>query len=51
MDNAKADAFNKKTELQGREKPSDTTLRLNKNKRIKYNYLQLIGTYKVLKSL
>ena len=47
MDNAKADAFSKKAELQGREKPLDIILRLDKDRRIRYNYLQLVGTHKV----
>ena len=32
MDNAKADIFSKKVELQGREKPLDVILRLNKDR-------------------
>ena len=51
IDNARADIFSKKAELQGKEKPLDTILRLDKDRRIRYNHLQLIKTYKVLKSL
>ena len=51
MDNARADIFNRKVELQGREKLLDVILRLNKDKKIRYNYLQLAGTHKVPKSL
>ena len=39
IDNAKADTLSKKAELQGREKPLDTILRLNKDRRIRYNHL------------
>ena len=29
----------------------DALLKLNKNRKIRYNYLQLVGTYKVLINL
>ena len=51
IDNARVNILSRKVELQGREKPLDIILRLNKDRKIKYNYLQLAGTYKVLKSL
>ena len=51
IDNARADILSKKVELQGGEKPLDVILRLNKDRKIRYNYLQLAGTYKALKSL
>ena len=50
IDNAKADILSKKAELQGRKKPLDVILRLDKDKKIKYNYLYLAGTYNALKS-
>ena len=51
INNTKVDAFSKKAELQGKKKPLDIILKLNKNKKIRYNYLQLAGTHKALKSL
>ena len=39
IDNTRADIFNKKIKLQGREKLLDAILRLNKNGKIRYNYL------------
>ena len=51
IDNARADIFSKKAELQGGEKPLDVMLRLDKDGKIRYNYLQLAGTHKALKSL
>ncbi len=39
MDNIKADALSKKAELQGSKKLLDIILKLDKNKKIKYNYL------------
>ena len=50
MDNTRADILSKRAELQGREKPLDVILRLDKDRKIKYNYPQLAGTHKVLKS-
>ena len=49
MDNTKADTLNKKAELQGNKKPLDAILRINKDSKIKYNYLKLVVVYKVLK--
>ena len=51
IDNARVDALSKKAELQGREKLLDAILKLDKNKKIRYNHLQLVGTYKVPESL
>jgi len=50
-DNAKANAFNKKKELQRNNKMSKTLFKKNNNGKIKYNYLQLSGTHKALISL
>ena len=50
INNIRVNILSKKAELQGREKPLDTILRLNKDRKIRYNYPQLVGTYKVLKS-
>ena len=51
MDNAKADILSRKAELQSKEKLLDIMLRLDKDRKIRYNYLQLVGTYEALKSL
>ena len=51
IDNAKADTFSRKAELQNGEKLLDAMLRLDKDRKIRYNYLQLVGTHKVLESL
>ena len=51
IDNAKADILSRRVELQGGEKPLDIILRLDKDGKIKYNYLQLAGTYKAPESL
>ena len=39
INNTRADALNRKAELQGKEKPLDAILRLDKDRRIRYNYL------------
>ena len=51
IDNIKADIFSKKAELQGNKKPLGAILKLNKNRKVRYNHPQLAGTYKVLMSL
>ena len=51
IDNIKVDIFSKKAELQGNKKPLGAILRLNKDRKVRYNHLQLAGTYKVLRSL
>jgi hypothetical protein len=38
-DNTRADIFSKKAELQGREKLLNTMLRIDKDRKIRYNYL------------
>ena len=48
IDNAKVDTLSKKIKLQGSKKLLDIMLRINKNRRIKYNYLKLIVTHEVL---
>ena len=48
MDNIKADILSKKAELQGNKKPLDAMLRIDKDGKIKYNYLKLVTVYKVL---
>ncbi len=50
-DNIRANMLNRKVELQGNEKPLSAMLRLNKDRKVRYNHLQLAGTHKVLKSL
>ena len=51
IDNTRADTLSKKIELQGNKKPLGIILRLNKDKKVRYNYLQLVGINKALKSL
>ena len=47
-DNARADIFSKKAELQSSIKLLDAILRINKDGKIRYNYLKLIAVYKAL---
>ena len=49
MDNIKVNIFSKKLELQSSEKLLDAILRINKDNKIRYNYLKLVVVYKVLK--
>ena len=49
MDNTKADILSRKAELQGSKKLLDAILRIDKDRKIKYNYLKLAVVYKVLK--
>jgi len=44
IDNARADILSRKAELQGKEKIKGVILRIDKDSRIRYNYLQLIAT-------
>ena len=44
IDNARVDVFNRKAELQGKEKIKGVILRIDNDGRIRYNYLQLIAT-------
>ena len=48
--NIRADILSKKAELQDSKKPLNIILRLDSNRKIRYNYLQLLGIYKVLVS-
>ena len=45
-DNTRVDTFNKKAELQSSEKLLDIILRINKNRKIKYNHLKLAAIHK-----
>ena len=47
-DNARVDILSKKAELQGSMKLLNTILRMNKDGKIRYNYLKLVAVYKVL---
>ena len=51
IDNIKVDILNRKAELQGNKKLLGIMLKLNRNRKVKYNYLQLARTYKALRSL
>jgi len=51
LDNTKTDALSRKEKLQKSDKISGTLFKKNSNRKIRYNYLQLSGTYKALKSL
>ena len=48
--NIKADTLSRKVKLQGNKKLLDVILRIDKDSKIKYNYLKLIAVYKVPKS-
>ncbi len=50
IDNTRANALNRKVELQGGKKLLDTVLRLDEDGKIRYNYPQLVGTHEVLVS-
>jgi len=50
-DNAKADAFSRKKELQRSNKVSGALFKENSNGKIWYNHPQLSGTHEALKSL
>ena len=47
-DNAKADILNRKIELQSNKKLLNTMLRIDKDSKIRYNYLKLAVVYKIL---
>jgi len=49
-DNARADALNKKEELQRNNKVSGALFKKSSNKKIRYNHPQLLKTHKALKS-
>ena len=46
-DNTRVDILSRKAELQGSKKLSDAILRINKNGKIRYNYLKLAAVHKV----
>ena len=48
IDNTRADILSKKVELQGNEKPLDAILYIDKDSKIRYNYLKLAAIYKIL---
>ena len=48
LDNAKANALNRKKKLQSSNKMSGTLLKLKENEKIQYNHPQLVGTHKAL---
>ena len=50
-ENTQVDTLSRKAELQGNERPLGVILKLNKNRKVRYNYLQLAGTHKALMSL
>ena len=49
MDNTRADTLSRKAELQSNKKLLDAILCIDKDSKIKYNYLKLVVVYKVLK--
>ena len=49
INNVRADTLSKKAKLQGNKKLLNTILRINKDSKIKYNYLKLAVVYEVLK--
>ena len=48
IDNIKADILSKKAELQGNKKPLNAILCIDKDNKIRYNYLKLIAVHKIL---
>ena len=50
-DNTKADALSRKKKLQKNDKVSGALFKESSNKKIQYNYPQLVGTYEAPKSL
>ena len=46
IDNARADTLSRKAELQNSKKLLNAMLRMDKNKKIRYNYLKLAAIYK-----
>ena len=49
-DNARANILSRKAELQGSIKLLNVILRINKDKKIRYNYLKLTAVHEVLTS-
>jgi len=43
-DNTRVDALSRKVKLQSKEKTKGAILRMDNNRKIRYNYLQLIAT-------
>ena len=50
IENARVDALSRISELQGNKKLLGAVLRLDDNRKIRYNYLQLLGTGEALTS-
>ena len=48
IDNAKTDTLSRKTELQSNTKLLNTILRIDEDRKIRYNYLKLTALHKVL---
>ena len=46
INNTRADALNKKAELQGNKKLLNAMLHMDKNRKIRYNHLKLVAVYK-----
>jgi len=51
IDNIRVDILSRKVKLQDNKKVKGVILRMDKNGKIRYNYLQLIITYKELKKV
>ena len=51
LNNARADALSRKEKLQGNNKVSGALFKESSNGKIRYNYPQLLETYKVPESL
>jgi hypothetical protein len=47
-DNIKVDVLSRKAELQNKEKLLGIILHINKDRKIRYNYLQILAVYKAL---
>jgi hypothetical protein len=47
-DNIKADILSRKVKLQGSKRLLGVMLRINKDRKIRYNYLQILAVYKAL---
>jgi hypothetical protein len=48
IDNIRADILSRKTELQGSKKLLGIMLRINKDRKIRYNYPQIVAVYEAL---
>jgi len=48
INNAKVNIFNKKVKLQNNKKVKEAILKMDKDGKIRYNYLQFIVIYKIL---